>query len=153
MPKGYDRNPSKDKRGLTRQEAVFADSVLEVGVKEAAAMAYPDATPESQRVIAAQKLDKPEVLSSISRIANQKGLTRDACVEAIKDGLTAVKKIWNKQGDEIEYDDTPSRLKAAELGLKVHGELREDRTILPVPVTKDQYRELCREFWNNAPKR
>ena len=24
--------------------------------------------------------------------------------------------------------------------------------ILPVPVTKEHYQELCREFWNNAPK-
>lgn len=151
MPKGYTVNPKRDKRGLTKPQQVFADNILEVGKEKAAEMAYPDASPESQRVIAHQNLEKIEVLSSISTLANKKGLTKDLCLEAIKNGLTSTKKTWNKMGDEIEYDDNSSRLKAAELGLRVHGELRNDRTILPVPVTKEQYQDLCREFWGSKP--
>lgn len=152
MAKDYTLNPKKDKRGLTPQEAVFADNILEVGKEAAAALAYPLATPESQRVIAAQKMEKPEVLSSISRLANAKGLTKDACLGAITEGLSAVKKTWNKQGDEIEYDDTPSRLKAAELGLKVHGELKNTEASGTVPITKDLFIELCQTFWGTKPQ-
>lgn len=152
MPEGYSVNPKRDKRGLTKPQQVFADNVLEVGKDQAAAMAYPDADEESHRKLASENLKHPEVLHSISKLADEKGLTRASCVETIKEGLSAVKTRWNKEGDEIEDADNTARLKAAEMGLKLHGELREDRTILPIPVTKEQYKELVREFWNGEPQ-
>lgn len=123
MAKGYSVNPKKDRRGLTKQEAVFADNVLDVGKEKAAEMAYPLAEPDSHRKIASEKLQKPEVLRSISRLANGKGLTRDACLTAINGGLTAT-KLYGKDG--IEHADHAVRIKAAELGLKIHGELQND---------------------------
>lgn len=147
MPKGYSVNPKKDKRGLTKQEAVFADNVLEVGKEKAAAMAYPLAEPDSHRKIASEKLQKPEVLHSISRIANEKGLTKDACISTITDGLAAT-KLYGKEG--IEHADHAARLKAAELGLKVHGELR-DSSGPAVQVTKDVFVDLCKAYWATKP--
>ena len=151
-PKDYDVNPARDKRGLTKPQAIFADNILEVGKEKAAEMAYPDADPESHRKLASENLKHPQVLSNISKIADSKGLTKDACVEAIKDGLGAVKKAFSKEGDEIEYADTPSRLKAAELGLKVHGELKNTEQGSGVQMTKDVFVELCSVFWGTKPQ-
>ena len=149
MPKGYDVNPARDKDGLTAKQKEFADKTLEIGALEASKEVYPDSTPESQRVMAAQNMKHPAIVPYISRLADEKGLTKDACVEAIRDGLKAT-KLYGKEG--IEHEDGRARLRAAELGLKLHGELRDDKTILPVPVTKDQYQELCREFWGTKPQ-
>ncbi len=143
------RNPKRDKRGLTEPQAVFADNVLEHGKEVAAEMAYPDADPESHRKLASENLKHPVVLSTISELADRKGLTKDSCVETIKDGLKAT-KLYGKEG--IEHEDHTARLRAAELGLKLHGQLKEDRgVILPVPVSKEQYMELCKTFWNTKP--
>lgn len=149
VPEGYSVNPKRDKRGLTKPQQVFADNVLEVGKDQAAAMAYPDADEESHRKLASENLKHPEVLHSIGKLANEKGLTKISCVEAIKEGLSAT-RLFGKEG--IEHADHSARLKAAEMGLKLHGELREDRTILPIPVTKEQYQDLCRTFWTEKPQ-
>lgn len=147
-PKGHRLNPARDKRGLTEPQAVFADNVIPLGIQAASELAHPDASPESQRVMAYQDLSHPLVSSTISDIAESKGLTKQNCVEAIKNGLAATKP-YGKEG--IEHDDHPSRLKAAELGLKLHGYLRDSAIAIPVPVTKEQYVDLCRAFWGSKP--
>ena len=147
-PNGYTRDPKKDKRGLTPQQSVFADNVPVVGKEVAAEIAYPDTTETSKKIIRNRNMRNPLVAKAISKIADEHGLTRSKCVETICDGLSATKLAGK---DAIEYDDHASRLRAAELGLKLHGELREDRTILPIPVNKEQYIELCKTFWGTKP--
>lgn len=143
------RNPKKDKNGLTPKQALFVEKAVEVGHVEAGRIAYPDASPKDAQVIASQNMQNPELVHNISVLANRKGLTQDACVETIKESLTAT-KLYGKEG--IEHADAPARLRAAELGLKLHGQLKEDRgVILPVPVSKEQYMELCKTFWNTKP--
>lgn len=131
------RNPKRDKRGLTKAQAIFADNVPLVGRPEAAAMAYPDATPESQKSLACENMAKPEVVLSIGKIADRIGLTRQSCAETIRKGLDA--------------RDGKTALRAAELGLKLHGELRDNTVAIPIPVTKEQYADLCRAFWTSKP--
>ncbi len=122
MPKDYDRNPARDKNGLTKQEAIFAENVIEHGQAKAGEIAYPDATPRSQAVIASKNMKKPAVVNSISKIATKIGLTRTKCAEAVKNGLDAT-RLYGKES--VEHPDHSARLKAAELGLKIHGELKD----------------------------
>lgn len=148
MPKRWVVNPKRDKRGLTKKQAIFADNVPLVGKDEAAIMAYPDLSPESQRVTACRNMNNPTILQAISDIADAKGLTKNACVEAIKDGLTAT-RLYGKKG--IEHADSPARLRAAELGLKLHGELKNDASVPEVQMTKDVFIKLCETFWETKP--
>jgi len=127
MPEGYRVNPKKDRDGLTAKQKDFVEAALEVGPTKAAEIAYPEASSDSHRKIASENLKNPNIVSNISKLADAKGLTKDACVEAIKDGLTAT-KLYGKEG--IEHEDSPARLRAAELGLKLHGELKESSTTI-----------------------
>lgn len=151
MPKGYDVNPKRDRDGLTKPQQVFRDKVLEVGPVKAAEAAYPGAQPESQRVIAHQNMTNPVIVSSISRLADAKGLTKDACLEKIKDGLEASNVTVDMMGRKHETTDHKTRLKAAELGLRVHGELKNGEPSGAVPITKDLFVELCSVFWGTKP--
>lgn len=137
MAKDYDVNPARDKRGLTKPQAIFADNVLEVGKDKAAAMAYPLADSESHRKLASENLKNPVVLSNISKLADAKGLTKNACLSAIKRGLDA--------------ESPKAYLKAAELGLRLHGELKNAEQGPSVQMTKDVFVELCSVFWRTKP--
>lgn len=137
-PKESHYRSKRDERGLTKQQAVFADNVLEVGKEKAAELAYPDAAPESIKALASENLKHPIVISTISKLADKKGLTKDACLTAIKKGLD---------------DESPKAyLKAAELGLRIHGELKNAELQNQVPITKDLFVEMCSAFWGTKPK-
>lgn len=137
-PKESHYRSKRDERGLTKQQAIFADNVLEVGKEKAAEMAYPDADPDNARFLAAQNLKNPVVVSTIGKLADAKGLTKNACLEAIKKGLD---------------DESPKAyLKAAELGLRIHGELKTTESNNQVPITKDLFVEMCSAFWGTKPK-
>lgn len=140
---GYDepdftRNPHTDKRGLTEQKAIFADNVLRVGKDAAAAMAYPDATDKSQGEIASRNMSDPVILHSISKLADLRGVKREDCLDAIKKGLSEA--------------NPKAYLHAAELGLKIHKEIGDTKTVVAVPVSKEQFLELCGQFWATKPK-
>lgn len=122
---------------------------MDLGPEKAAAKAYPLATPESQERIAREKMSNPEILLSLSKEAELIGLRKRDCIETIKEGLKAT-KLYGKES--VEHPDHSSRLHAAEMGIKIHGGLLNDRTILPIPVTKEQYNELCMTFWGTKPK-
>lgn len=94
-------------------------------------MAYPDSTPESQVVMASQNIHNPEVVLSLSKEADKRGLKLSDGIDAVKRGLK----------DKDKY------LKAAELTLKIHGHLQDNKTIMPVPVSKEHYWELCQQFF------
>lgn len=133
----YVRNPKRDKRGLTEPQAVFADNVLKVGKDEAGAMAYPDATLKSQGELASQNMNNPIILHSISKLADLHGVKREDCLDAIKKGLN--------------NDNPKAYLHAAELGLKIHKEIGDTKTVVAVPVSKEQFLELCGAFWKSKP--
>lgn len=136
MPKDYDVNPKRDKRGLTKPQQVFVENVLEIGPVEAAKKAYPTVTDKSAGEMASRNMRNPAIVSSISAMADARGVKREDCLDAIARGL--------------KEDNPKAYLTAAKLGLEVHKELGGN-TILPVPVTKEQYIELCRTFWTEKP--
>lgn len=133
----FKRNSKTDKRGLKEQRAIFADNVLRVGKDEAAAMAYPDATPKSQGEMASRNMNDPVILHSISKLADLRGVKREDCLDAIKKGLSE--------------DNPKAYLHAAELGLKIHKEIGDTKTVVAVPVSKEQFLELCGAFWKSKP--
>jgi hypothetical protein len=55
-------------------------------------------------------------------------LTREKCLVAIKEGLTATKVTLDKYGEEHEEIDHDKRLKAALMGLEVLGDVRNKAT-------------------------
>lgn len=137
MPKGYDVNPARDKDGLTAKQKEFADKALEVGPSQAAREIWPDQVNPAAN---ATKMSKIEVVSSyMSRMLDEKGATRDKCAENI--------------AEKIKSDNDKASLAATEMALEIHGEINKTKgMVLPVPVTKEQYQELCQAFWANAPK-
>lgn len=136
MPKGYSVNPKKDKRGLLKPQQVFADNVLAVGKEEAARMAYPNATPKSQGEIASRNLAHPEIILSISKTLELQGVKDETLCQAIKRGL--------------EEDSPKAYLKAAELGFRLKGHLK-DNNQAAVQVTKDVFVDLCKAYWATKP--
>ena len=137
MPKGYDVNPKRDKDGLTAKQKEFADKALEVGPSQAAREIWPDQVNPAAN---ATKMAKVEAVSSyMSRMLDAKGATRDKCAENI--------------AEKIKSRNDKSSLAATEMALEIHGEMNKSKgMVLTVPVTKDQYQELCREFWGSKPK-
>lgn len=135
MGKYYTVNPKRDKRGLTAKQKRFAELALEIGKKEAAKEVWPDQIrPEKT---ASRELGKEQVSSYMSEILDQKGATREYCGENI------VAKMRSR--------NDKASLEATKMALEIHGELKKDKTILPVPVTKEQYQRLCMEFWQSRP--
>ena len=133
----YARNPKLNKDGLTKKQAIFVENALEVGKDKAAEMAYPDATPRSQGLIADENLRNPTVLLSLGEKAERRGLSLNSGIDAIKKGL--------------DEENPQAYLKAAELTLKIHGHLQDNKVAIPIPVSKEQYLELCRTFWTTKP--
>lgn len=138
MPRDYDVNPARDKRGLTKPQAIFADNVLEVGKEKAAEMAYPDASPSSQGEMASRNLSNPDIVRSISKELDAQGVKDETLCKAIKRGL--------------DEDSPKAYLKAAELGFKLKGHLKDDKQSGAVPITKDLFVELCSVFWGTKPQ-
>lgn len=75
--------------------------------------------------IAHENLKKPEIVERISELADRAGVTKDACLRVIADGLKATvvgsKLDKKKQLINAVVPDRKTRLRSAELGLKVHG--------------------------------
>lgn len=149
MPKGYSVNPHKDKRGLTPQQAIFVDNALVVGPKEAAAMAYPNASEKSQGEIAAQNMVNDEVVLSLGKEAEKLGLKKKNCIETIIDGLKATKLYG--QG-AIEHPDFAARIKAAELGLKIHGELKDTTNVAVGLFSDGSFRGLIDAYYSRTDR-
>jgi len=148
--KGYTVNRKRGK--LTPKQKVFVEAVPVIGQTEAAKLAYPDATAREAVVIGSANMSKPLVSSSIAEVSNRIGLTKDKCVVTILDGLDADNETVDQFGRPHASPDHRTRLKAAELGLRLHGELKSDHTtIMPVPVSKEAYIGLCQEFWKSKP--
>lgn len=137
VPKGYDVNPKRDKDGLTAHQKKAADTILELGKEAGAKEVWPDQVRPDKS--ADKLLGLPAVSSYMSRVLDEKGATREVCAENIV--------------EKIKGDSPKASLAATEMALEIHGELNKSKgMVLPVPVTKDQYQELCRTFWDNAPK-
>ncbi len=136
MPKGYDRNPARDKDGLTAKQKQFADNALEVGPSQAAREIWPDQIkPETN----ATKMAKvPAVSSYMSRILDEKGATRDKCATNI--------------AAKISSPDNKASLKATEMALEIHGELNRKQEGPAVQMTKEVFVDLCSQFWASQPK-
>ena len=114
MPKGYDVNPKRDKDGLTAKQKEFADKAILVGPGQAARDLFPDSpNPEAN----ATKLKAhPAVSSYMSEVLTEKGGSREVCAKNIV--------------DKIGCDDSAASLKATEMALKIHGELKESSTTI-----------------------
>ncbi len=125
MGRYYTVNPKKDKDGLTPKQAKFVEAALEVGPKEAAKIAYPDASPDSQRVLGYKAMSNPAVLLSLSEKADSLGLHVEDGIAAVKRGLEAETMYYGKDGEVYRNPNTAGQLKAAELTFKIHGELKE----------------------------
>ena len=135
MPKGWEVNPKRDKTGLTPKEKEFAEKAMTMPQGQAAREVFPEiAYPDSK---ASKLMKKEQVSSYMSSLLDEKGATRNKCAE----------NIFKK----IEGRNDKASLEATRMALEIHGELKKDKTILPVPVTKEQYQELCQEFWKSKP--
>lgn len=113
MGQYYTVNPKRNKDGLTPKQQKFADKALEVGPTQAARELYPDAINPSS--IAAKKMT-PAVSSYMSEVLTEKGGSREVCAKNIV--------------DKIGCDDSAASLKATEMALKIHGELKESSTTI-----------------------
>lgn len=137
MAKGYDINPSKDRDGLTAHQKNAADKILELGKEAGAREVWPDQVRPDKS--ADKLLNLPAVSSYMSRKLDEKGATRDLCAQNI--------------AEKIKGDNSKASLAATEMALEIHGEINKSKgMVLPIPVTKEQYPELCREFWERKPK-
>lgn len=135
--KDFARNPRRDKDGLLPSQKKFADLYMATGDKKAAAKeVWPDAiTPE----LSANKTLKNEAVQSyMGKLLNTHGASREDCAENI--------------GAKMKSRNEKASLEATRIALEIHGELKKDKTILPIPVNKEQYQELCREFWRTKPE-
>lgn len=109
MGRYYTVNPKRGKDGLTNKERDFADRALEVGQSAAAKEVFPElAEPDSK---ASRLMKRPDVSSYMSEVLDAKGATRERCAENI--------------AEKIGSDDSKASLKATEMALRVHGELKE----------------------------
>lgn len=113
MGRYYTVNPKRDKDGLTAKQKKFADKALQVGPTNAARELHPGAINPS--AIAAKKMT-PAVSSYMSEVLTEKGGSREACAKNI--------------ADKIGCDDNAASLKATEIALKIHGELKESSTTI-----------------------
>lgn len=131
QPKGHDLNPKRDKRGLLPTQAVIVDNILDIGPRAAVELAYPD----SPNLNVSRAISVPAVAEAISKAATRRGLTLNSGLDAIKESLS----------------DPKDRLRAGELTVKIHGGLKDSGPVVAVPVSKEQFIDLCRTFWTTKP--
>lgn len=104
-------NIPRESRALTPKQAVFADQVLVVGPVAAARVAYPSVKDDrTAGIIAAQNMAKPTIIRSMSQKAEAGGLSIELCLRGIARALRS--------------DNPMVSLRAAWLGLRLHGALR-----------------------------
>ena len=114
-------NPLSESLGIKQEK--FCQAYLEtngngsMAVKEAG---YNPGTNHAAAVHANKLLTSSDIQSRIRQLASDVGLTIGSCLETIRRKLDAKKPIVI--GKEIQlFDDNQAQLRAAELGLKVHG--------------------------------
>jgi len=110
---------------LTPKQAKFVKGVNEGKTKVAAAMeAYPNATYQTARVIAAENIAKPSIAQALEAAYERQGITVDAIVRPVADGLLAERTVIIGNGDQAFADQVPDhgvRLKAAGMASYVDG--------------------------------
>lgn len=113
-------NSPVKRRKLTPKQAKFVKGVNEGKTKVAAAMeAYPGQSYNVARVTAAENLNKPSIASALEAAYERQGITIDALVQPIADGLQAEKTVIIGSGDDAFADQIPDhsiRIAAAKLG-------------------------------------
>lgn len=137
--------------GLTPKQDRFVKAYVRTGdIMAASEEAYPDAIrPE---IVGHDAIRNPKVISSIKAIANSEGLTESKAIRSVKDSLDADNVVYDDFGREHRTTDHRTRLKGAELALRIHGHLKNDTNVLNVNLDKNDYKALADQFWASKPK-
>ncbi len=114
-----------DIKPLTIKQKKFVKAYVETGNGTKAALKTYDTTdPDTARAISSENLAKPSVRFAVEQALEKHGITMDAAIKPIKDGLEAEKVSITGQGDQAFAEVTPDhsiRLKASGMALKLMG--------------------------------
>lgn len=113
--------PKPKKLTIKQKKFVKAYVANDGNGQEAAKAVYDVKTDEAAAVISSQNLIKVNVKEAIEAALEKHGITMDAAVAPIADGLQAKKFIPDGQGGAIDIPDHTSRLKASGMALKLMG--------------------------------
>jgi hypothetical protein len=108
---------------LTPKQAKFVKGIAEGKTNtESALEAYDTDDYGVAASIATENLKKPEIQQAVQMSMEKQGITVDAVVKPIVDGLTAYKTGFSKDGDFVEFGpDHSTRLKASSMALDLMG--------------------------------
>lgn len=124
----------KDKKGLTVKQKKFVKAyVANDGNGQKAALETYDINKtdmnkalNTANVIAVENLQKPTVKEAIEQALIKHGITMDAAIAPIADGLGAERDFYDKSGNFLgNQPDHHVRLKASGMALKLMGAERE----------------------------
>lgn len=117
---------SRKLQPLTKKQEAFFEEVSKGAVPyEAARKVYNCKNDNVARVLASRNSKHPVVYETVRDLMESKGsrATVKHILKAIEDGLQAERVIVTKSGDILREPNHSVRIKAAELALKVKGEL------------------------------
>lgn len=106
--------------GLTYKQEKFCEKYVELngnGTQAAIAAGY---TPENAGITAAKNLKNSSIRQTLAEIAQEVGLSVRRVLGTVNQALDAEKPLV-VNGDVHHTPDWQARLRASELGLKVHG--------------------------------
>lgn len=111
-----------------KQEAFFEEVSKGVVPYEAAKKVYNCKNDAVARVIASKNSKHPVIYNTVRELMESKGSRAKSknILKAIEDGLVAEKSIETESRQLVQVPNHAIRLKAAELALKVRGELKQD---------------------------
>lgn len=131
-------NPSR--RPLTTKQKKFVREHVKDQLKDptpplhAAAMRVydidktdPKKADDTARAIAAENLAKPSIREAVDAALKKHGITIEAAVAPIADGLTATRTVMTANGD-IELKDHSIRLKASGMAMRFLGAENKDNS-------------------------
>lgn len=118
---GADGKPFEGKPTVKQEKLITA--ILE-GKSLAQAGLEAGYSPDSPAQVASNQLKKPWVREPLTKILDEQGARREAAAKRIAEALDAdATGIVQRTGEVVELGpDHPTRLKAADLVLKYHGE-------------------------------
>jgi len=114
-----------DKPLTVKQKKFVKEYVAKDGNgQEAAKAVYGVSNDNSARQLASENLTKPNIKFAIEQALEKHGITMDAAIKPIADGLLADKVSISGQGDQAFAEVTPdhsTRLKASGMALRLMG--------------------------------
>lgn len=102
-------------------------------------------TPAIETTLPSELVVTPENQESIIATCDKVALTREKCITAILEGLSATKIILDKHGEEHTEPDHDKRLKAAMAGLELRGDFRNKA----VTIDSSRHTHVIYEWKNN----